>query len=103
METKFLENIGEFTAYTVIIVAAFIKVISSVYNSIKIFLDKKKKNDNSNVTVNVTNPNANFCNLPSKDSYSQLLYYLLEQGKILKAMHDMKSDILKEQMERVLL
>jgi hypothetical protein len=89
------KELGEFIAYGTAVSYAFFKIFQNVFSFLKgIF---KKDKDKSGVTVNINSQNA-----PKefeKDDYRYFLYFLLEQGKILRAMHDLKSDILKEQMD----
>lgn len=74
-----------------------IKLFKFILPFIKNFFTKSPKQTNQ-VTVNVgKQPTLIFAG--EKEDYRSFLYFLLEQGKILRAMHDMRSDILKEQMD----
>ena len=87
---------SEKIAGVVIGLAAFLNVFKFLYSWIKDTFSKKPKTDGSNVTVNV---NSHLTPESFKESDRYFLYFLLEQGKILRAMHDMRSDILREQMD----
>lgn len=100
MEKQTIETIGQYFASIVIGIYAFVKGIQKAYNVLKDFFIKKQDKSESKITVNVgspVEPSRNF--KASKEDYRYFLYFLLEQGKINKAMHDLKSDVLKEQME----
>lgn len=100
MEKQTIETIGQYFASIVIGLYAFIKGVQKGYNALKDFFIKKEQKQESKVTVNVGStitPSSDF--KASKEDYRYFLYFLLEQGKINKAMHDLKSDVLKEQME----
>ena len=99
MEKQALETIGQSGA-ALALAWGLIKSIPKIYTFVKGFFSKEEK---TTVTVNVGTPQTPSCNHPDitsfKDDYRQFLYFLLEQGKILRAMHDMKGEILKEQMD----
>jgi hypothetical protein len=95
------KQVGEFLAYGTAVLYAFFKIFQNIYEFIKKFTSKEKDNDKKGeVTVNINNPfNVPDFSISGKDDYRYFLYFLLEQGKILKAMNDMRSDILREQMD----
>lgn len=96
IDEKFLEKIGQYSAYGAIIILFFYKTFSVFYKSIKEFFGKdktKESSTNTNVNINLDN------NLQSQNEYQRILYLLLQQAKILKALHEIKGDILREQME----
>ena len=90
MEKKILESCGEYTAYIIIGLVAFIKVLTTSWKSLKDFLNIGKKTEEIK---------KEFIIQSFSDDSKYFLYFLLEQNKILKALHDVKSDILKEQMD----
>jgi hypothetical protein len=95
------KDVGEFVAYGTAAGYAFWKIFQNIYKFLKgIFKGDTPKPDKSSVTVNVSNPFTTPTDFShGKEYYRYFLYFLLEQGKILKAMNDMKSDILREQMD----
>ena len=95
MNNNIAENIGQYTAYATIVLYAFIKIIIASYSYLKTFLSKKEKKEKDRVTVNVNNTDFK----GNKDDHRYFLYFLLEQGKILKLVDNMHSDILKDQMD----
>lgn len=102
MDKSILESIGEWLAYGIIISLAFFKTFSFLFDKIKLFFekDKNKNKDKDSITVNVNQSSPH--KITPKDmqeDYRYFLYFLLEQGKILSAMHNMRIDILREQME----
>jgi len=94
MEKSILESIGQYSAYALIVGYSFFKIIAASYNYLKTFFFSKKEKKEG-VTVNVTNTDINTI----KDDHHYSLYFLLEQGKILKMMDSLHSDVLKEQMD----
>lgn len=100
MDKELLQALGQWIASGIVLGYAFIKGIKKAYEMVKdLFEKKKKQNKNSEVTVNISNPCTSFDLQEHSKDCKYFLYFLLEQGKILKAMHDLRSDILKEQME----
>jgi hypothetical protein len=109
MESIDFKATGECLAYIIIILISFFKVFKTSYTYLSdIFGWGEKKNkeeeeddENKNqINVNVNSGYA-YSTIPKaiQDDYKSFLYFLLEQNKILKAIHDVKSDILKEQMD----
>lgn len=96
MDNQSAKNTGEIIAYIIIGLAAFINIFKYCYSWIKDFFNKDKEKKTASIVINNT---SQFDSTSFKDDYRYFLYFLLEQGKILKAMHDMRSDILKEQMD----
>lgn len=95
------KDVGEFLAYGSAVFYAFYLIAQNIYAFIKKTLDKKKEAKSAGVVVNVGIGDAAKMLAPefidAKDKF--FLYFLLEQSKIQQAMHDMKSNILKEQMD----
>ncbi len=91
-----LEKWGEYLAYIALIIVFFFKTFKSFYSSIKEFFGKGKTPVPSQNTVNV---NLDKPELLYQNEYQRILYLLLQQAKILRALHDIKIDTLKEQMD----
>jgi hypothetical protein len=91
-----LEKWGEYLAYIALIIVFFFKTFKSFYNSIKEFFGKDKAPTPSQNTINV---NLDKPELLYQNEYQRILYLLLQQAKILRALHDIKIDTLKEQMD----
>jgi hypothetical protein len=92
------EKLGSYIAYIGAIIYAIVKVFQYFYKYVKEILPTKKDKKDDGIVVNVSN------GLPilpksSSEDFRYFLYLLLEQNKILRASHDIKSDTLKEQME----
>jgi len=95
MEKQDFSALSQYIAYTVIIVAALIKAIAFSWKYVKVIFSKMS--ETSTVTVNV-NENVNKTHIMQEDC-RYFLSYMLEQSKILRALHDLPTDVLKEQME----
>lgn len=91
-----LEKIGNYLAYLALILVVFFKTFKSLYNSIKEFFRKPSANKSSQNTINVNIDNKEVL---YQNEYQRILYLLLQQAKILRALHDVKGDILREQMD----
>jgi len=90
-----LEKIGNYLAYLALILVVFFKTFKSLYNSIKEFFRKPSANKSSQNTINVNIDNKEVL---YQNEYQRVLYLLLQQAKILRALHDIRVDILREQM-----
>lgn len=90
-----LEKIGNYIAYIALVIVFFFKTFKSLYNGIREFFGKGKKPIPSQNTVNVNLDNKE---LLYQNEYQRILYLLLQQAKILRALNDIKIDTLKEQM-----
>lgn len=100
MDKSILENIGQYGAYTFVIVVSFIKIFTSSYSFIKDLIKGKEiTKDKSNVVVNVNSNPESDEHFDSKNNWGKALILLLDQSRILGAMYSLKSDILKEQMD----
>lgn len=95
MENEFMSLLTMIGQYGASVVIALYGVYKGSQKSIS-FIKRltEKKSSEGKVTVNV-NSSPKIID----DNYKDFLYLLLEQGKILKAMHDLRSDVLKEQMD----
>lgn len=91
-----LEKVGQHLAYIALIIVFFYKTFKSLYGSIKEFFGKGKKPIPSQNTVNVNFDNKE---LLYQTEYQRILYLLLQQAKILRALNDIKINILREQMD----
>lgn len=101
------KKIGEAIGFGILASYAFWNIVKTFWDFAKGMIKSTppappKSSSKEGVTVNVgaaTPPqDIQALNLPKED-VRYLLYFLLQQGKIHKAMHDLKSDILKEQMD----
>ena len=102
MEKSTLELVGQWSAYLVVIIVAFAKVIYTIYQYFKNFKsgnkDKDKDKDRDTFTVNVNTPlSSNLIN--DKSELDHPFYFLLEQEKILTTIEELHSSILKEQID----
>lgn len=94
------ERIGEYTAYTLIILFFTIKTIKTIYNSFSDLFKEKKKlktDDKNNININVGGEVSE--NVFSKIDPQLILFLLLQQAKILNALNDLGREILAEQMD----
>jgi len=91
-----LEKIGNYIAYVALVIVVFFKTFKSLYSSIKEFFGSGKKQVPNQNTVNVNFDNKE---LLYQNEYQRILYLLLQQAKILRALHDIRVDILREQMD----
>lgn len=91
-----LEKIGQYITYIAIIILFFFKTFQSGYKSIKEFFGKENKAVPNQNTVNI---NFDDKDLLYQNEYQRILYLLLQQAKILRALNELKTDILKEQMD----
>ena len=103
MEKSTLELVGQWSAYLVVIIVAFVKVVYTVYQYFKnfkiIIKDKDKNKDKDSFTVNVNTPISSSNLIVDKNELDHPFYFLLEQGKILTAIEELQSSILKEQLD----
>lgn len=91
-----LQKIGNYIAYVALIIVFFFKTFKSLYRSIREFFGKDKAPIPSQNTVNVNLDNKE---LLYQNEYQRILYLLLQQAKILRALNDIKTNILREQMD----
>jgi hypothetical protein len=98
-----LKLCAEYSAYTIVILVTFFKVFISCYTYIKDFFLKNKNQlddkSNINISVNTNQPSQSLLQRELREDDRYFLYFLLEQNKIISAIHNMKVDILREQME----
>ena len=98
MEKQVSENVIQYIVYGIVILFSFIKSFSAAYQYVKdIFSSKGTKDSKGDITVNVSNIKEKEITVVS--DYMNFLRLLLEQGAIMKAMTDLRSDILREQMD----
>lgn len=97
-----LEVLKQYGAWLILFILGIWKVIKPAIPFIKKFFTGKSIKTDVKVTVN---NNQNYdSHIPdfsksAKKDFRYFLYFLLEQGKILKAMNDLKSNILADQMD----
>jgi len=91
------KQIGEYAAYGIAVAYSFFKIIQNIYTALKDLITKKvEKQKENSVVVNVGNTPT----IKNEDDFIfRFMALFFEQGKVLKAMYDMKSDILRDQME----
>ena len=98
MEKQVSDNIIQYIVYGIVILFSFIKTFSAAYQYVKdIFSSKGSKDSKGDITVNVSNTKERDAALVS--DYMNFLRLLLEQGTIMKAMTDLRSEILRDQMD----
>ena len=95
-----LNVLSQYGAYGILILMGLWKGIKYLYPFVKVlFTEKTNKTD---VTVNLNNnPLENFKNNVISKQGDKFLFYFLEQSKILYALHNLKHEILTEQMDYV--
>jgi hypothetical protein len=96
-----LNVLSQYVAWAIILSMGLWKGIKYLFPLIKIFL--AKKTSKTDVTTNTT-VNLNGTPLSTQDPQitkqeDKFLFYFLEQSKILYALHNLKSEILTEQMD----
>jgi len=94
------KQIGEFLAYGTAVTYAFFKISQNIFKLLKDFFGKKSDEfKGQGVTVNIGSHNQNGQYDPNISPVDAALFHvLLEQAQLLYLIHNMRSDILKEQM-----
>jgi hypothetical protein len=92
------KQLGEFLAYGTAVAYAFFKIFQNIFQFLKKVLNKESSSPKGgNVIVNV-DKNDPAVTITSTVELSVLVSLLFEYSRVLESIHEMKSEILREQM-----